>query len=564
MIRRLSIGIALACASAIIGAQAPRQAPVFFVIVSTIDDHLHDNFSVERIERTLPVIDELRRRHPDAQASWLLRLSGGMAAHLGDTDYATHLVQRLKARLADGSVEIGYDGTEEPTFATRPRPNLRGATTPEARWLARLEAAEWFLTEAKHPVLGEPLATGTGGLARVLDVFGHVSAARGVTLELGSDAETMHAMRHLGVAALMPGLPDPASFPARTLDGVRTGTGPLSREFAPRPVDSPDLYMLDGVLRLSEYTGIGSRMPIAREGIEPLKKYLEGLDRSQPRVVQVIVGHPGVFAKLPYGPRAYETPLEYAYDRPRAPRLPDEALRNTAERDAEYAKERAALEWIAAEFLPGNPGSRFASIAYLEQLVGPPNNIDVSDRTLAQAAEIVLRDARVNNGMPPTFVLTDDTDLSLADVFLALATALSRTLPGGEVPATMGLAPIGGPLRLPVGAPPAVGATVSVESVIDACTTIASRLQTREWSRVPTNVVPSEVTVGGHVLTAPQFLVLMADVYRDHHRGRIVAVPFALALSPVAEAFPRTRPVADVGILWTLKPARLALKAPAS
>jgi len=563
MLRRCSLLVAIACATIVVSAQAPK-APVLVMLVSTIDDHLHDGMSAERIVRTLPVIDALRREHPQAHVSWLVRVSGAMSGVLGDTDYATHLVERLKAHVADGSVEIGYDGTEEPTFLARPRPNLRGLVTPEARWLARLDTTEWFLTEARHPVLGDPLPTGSGGLARTLEVFGRVSAARGITFELGSDAEVVHALGRLGVAPLLPGLPDVATYPARTLDGVRTGTGPLSREFAPGPTDSPELFFLGGVLRLSDYTGIGSRVVIAREGVEPLRKYLESLDRAQPRVVQVLVGHPGVYAKLPYGPRAYETPLEYAYDKPRAPRLPDDALRSPDERAAEYDRERAVLEWLAGQFLPANPGSRFTSVAHLQELAGNASNVDLPRATLGEAADILHQHVRVNGGLPPTFVRTAARDLSLAETFLALAAALAQTSPGGSVPDVVRLSPIGGPLFVATGAPPHVGESLDVASVLDTCRVLSKTLVSQTWTRVPTNVVPHEIAVGALTLTPAQFLAVMADTYRDHHVGRRVAVPAALMLSPVAEAVPRTRPVTDVGIVWTLKPARLALKAPTS
>ncbi len=91
----------------------------------------------------------------------------------------------------------------------------------------------------------------------------------------------------------------------------------------------------------------------ASEGPEALAKLIDGLDRSKLHVVQVRLGHPAVYMKPGFGARNYQTPLDYAYDNPKAPNVPAAALRSPEERAGMYAQEAGRAGLADRHVLPG-------------------------------------------------------------------------------------------------------------------------------------------------------------------------------------------------------------------
>jgi hypothetical protein len=212
--------------------QPATKQPVYVLLFSTIDDPLNMEASEERLQRTLPLLERYRTQFARYRASCLYQFSGTFTDALVARNNANHLLDAVRSAARQGIIEIGYDGTEEPTFLTRPRPNFRRAKTGEQRWLARSEAAEWFLNEYKDPVTGEPDAERTGGLKRVREVFDDLRSIAGVSLEIGGDSETVHQIRRQAFDGIMPGLSETTAYPARLLQGYRGGVAMFVRRRA--------------------------------------------------------------------------------------------------------------------------------------------------------------------------------------------------------------------------------------------------------------------------------------------------------------------------------------------
>ena len=536
-------------------AQAEQPMPVYVLLVGTIEDHVNLDLSEERIDRVLSLVDRHRQRFPQDRISCLLQFTG-LASDALAVRPANGLLDRLKAAAGKGAIEIGYDGTEEPTLATRPRPNLRSAATGDARWLARLEPTEWFLHEYKHIITGEPDPARSGGLQRTREAFGNVASVSGVSLVLGGDSELVHALRRDGLDPLLPGFIDAAVFPARMINGYRGSAAMISSTLSPVPDTAPEVFWQDGALRVSEYVGPDTRVAAsALDGSEHLRKFLEGLDRTHVHVVRVRLGDHRIYTKVPFGARNYTTPLEYAYDNPKNYSLPPDAVRSREQIDDAYAREEAAIRWLSEEFFAANPGSRFVSVSDLRGMAARGIASSVSRATIADAASNLLLEWK-KLGAPPAFVRGGDEYFSLAETFLLLTSALAARHRAGALPLSVNLAPIYGPLETS-DEPGAAGQVLTAGAVDAACAALIERLRDTRWKPVPDNSVPHLVSIGDTRVNAAQFLRLMATALPASSPDARVRIEPASMFSTVGETFPRTRSRLEMGATWTLKPARL-------
>lgn len=544
------LGCVLVAWGVVVTAEGP--SPVYVLLQATIDDEINPE-GMARLPRLLATMQALERRGAAFHPTCLLQFNGVTANTLASENAATGRLDQVRDLARRGLLEIGYDGSDEPTFLTRPQPNFRGAATAEQRWQARMQALQWFLAEWKDPLTGEPDPARAGGLRKVLEVFGPVSFARGVTFEPWSSAEAVHAMAALGAHPALAGFVEPSAYPARNFSGYRGGSPMLSASLAPDARSAPEVFWLDTTLHLSDYGMPGGRVFNAHEGPEALEKLLAGLDRSRPHVVQVRLGHPAVFAKPGFGPRNYQTPLDYAYDNPKAPNVPPSALLSPEDRAAAEAREQAVLDWLVDRFFPGNPGSRFVSIGALAREAEAAVSAPVLPQDLREAAT-VLRDRTVAaGGELPAFVTAGQRYFSLADLFGLLATALA-TPAGDATGAALEVVPLLGPIEL-VEAQPVKELRVAREAVVRACGEMAPARSAAEWTVVPRRVVPSRVVVDGVTLTAGQFLLAMADAYLAGAAQARVDVRSTTASSGVLFVLPLTRPRSDGGSVWTVRPA---------
>jgi hypothetical protein len=190
-------------------ASAPTAArqPVLILLYTRFYDHSHQHTTDERIQRLLPMLQNLRDQHPQSGLSALFQFSGTVSELMAEENPSMHLLDRLKESTARNLVDIGYTGEDEPSYLYRPKPSLLEANTPEERWTALSEAAEHFLVDYKNPVTGLPVPNLSGGLKRTTEVFGDVAFVTGVVTTLGEDSAATHEVRKFAPTELMAGIP---------------------------------------------------------------------------------------------------------------------------------------------------------------------------------------------------------------------------------------------------------------------------------------------------------------------------------------------------------------------
>lgn len=534
----------------------PEKQPVYIFLFSRIDDHLNMEISDERIQRTLPMLARYRDRRPDYGISCLFQFTGNVSDALEQRNQANRLKDTILDYARRGMAEAGYDGSEEATWRTRPRPNFRNAKTAQERWLARSEAADWFLSEYKDPRFGTPDPARSGGLKRTQEVFGEAAFISGFSQELGGDPEWAHQIRKYTGKAVLPGLPEAQTWPARDLNGYAGSVEGIGRSMSPEPDCAPELFWQDGYLRMSDSSGPLVHVFTGHAGPEAFKAVLDKLDRSRPHVIRVQLGQQGLYLTPEFEKTLASSTVRYAYDNPKSARLPEEAFRPRAEIDAAYGREEALVGWLVEEFFPANPSSRFLSCAELKRWAKSSAGNSVTRDQLAKATSDLLRQWAETGNHPPSYARADAEYFSLADMFQMLANALAGLHSGGSLAGSVPLMDVYGPIDMPEVQGPSLG-SVTVASVARVSATLATALNSKTWRPVPENAVPGWVDIDGLRLNAAQFLRLMAEAFVAPMPDARLQVKTCQLVSSAGEMFPANRSRVDVGAVWTLKPARL-------
>lgn len=539
----------------------PAGKPVYIFLTSTLDDHINVDFTRDRVHRILAMLAKARQEDPKVAATILF--SGAMTDELERSNGTSHLLDSLKEADRAGLIRTGYDGNGEPTYSNHPLMDLSIATSPEEHWNIRTAAAEKLLTSARDPLTGALRPTGAGGLKKEQEVFGPASFIRGVFLmssnmlapiaDVGADSEIIHALRRLNKSAVLEGLTD-TSRDRGTASVYRGWVKTISADLSPDADTSPELFWQEGVLRSSE-TGKGDlRVFRASTGVEKLKAALKGLDRSRPRVLHIEIGSQMNYAKLYPQPVRPNVPLTYAYDHPSKPAYPAELRYSGAETDAFYAAENDVFQYLIKEYFPANPGSHFVVASDLKTMTPPSSGYELRTASLRQA----LQPALAKWGKEPLkFLRVEDHFLSEADLFGVLTEALAQKQVSGALPASVPVRQVYGPVRMvQPNAQPATG-EVTAAAVAKTCSGLLGELHSETWTPIPRNAVPAEVAIEGRVLNPAQFLRLMADAFMaDSSESRLTIQNSALFWGP-EEIFYRRRPDAELGYVWTFKPAAL-------
>ncbi len=533
----------------------PKQ-PVYISLFAVIEDHLNIEITEDRLQRTLDTVRQLRQQFPAARPTCLVLFSGTTSDALQARDNANHLLTAVREAQKAGLIEVGYDGSQEPTFLTWPRPNLRGAKTGEQRWLARSQAAEWFLNEYKNPVTGEPDPDRSGGVKRTSEVFGPLAFIAGVNLEIGSDSETVHQLRRSPIDLVLPGVPENSVYAARLLHGYGVSASSVGKFVSPEPTQLPEVFWMDSVLRLSDTSGAPVKVLLATDGPEAIQKLVAGLDRSRPHVIRIRLADPKVYLKPGFAGDRYSTPLEWAYDNPKSAHLGADGMQAREAIDAAYGREESVLKWLTTSFFPANAGSRFISLADLKHAARTRMGTAISFEMVRIATEGFLQEWTAIGNYPPIAAHAGDEYFSLADMFQMLATSLARYQHDGAWPQSVMLQRVYGPLELTDEVGP-VGKAVTVHDVAVAASALVDTLHNQSWKPVPDNAVPTWVTVGEIRVNASQFLRLMAEALISADPGGTLTTRINYMFSPAAEVFPKSRRRQDLGALWTLKPAHL-------
>lgn len=536
-------------------AQAARQ-PVFIYLYTRMGDHVNIELTEDRIRRLLPMLERYRKAHPGAHVSATILFSGAVSQALAERNAQTGIKDLVLDYARRGVIELGYDGTDEPTYQRRPVPVFSGAKSPEDRWLARGAAAEKFLTEARDPLTGVPQPGVTGGLKKMQEVFGDAVCITGVTEDLGGDSELVQHLGRYANKEIMFGIPDPN--PARNIPGYRGSAVEFGKEMSPIPESSPELYWQDNILRSSETSDSAIRVVYGYEGLDALKTVLGKVERSKIRIVHVELANERIYLQAPYTVSPMSSPMKLAYDHPDHPRLPADALRSTDDLDAAFAKEDALIKWLVDDFSPTNPGTRFVSSTDLRNMTPPSTGYSLSMAGLRAALPDYLK-TWDENTIPLNYLVAEGRYLSLADMFQVMTDALAQLNRTGKLPQSVRLVRVFGPVEMPDDHGPTTGET-TVASVARICAGLTDRLHDETWSPIPKNTIPPRVAIDGLNLTAAQFLRLMTEALATPSPEAKLKVKMTYMFTTSAYAYPKTRLESDQGATWTFKPAPLVLE----
>ncbi|NWG13785.1 MAG: hypothetical protein HXY20_09645 [Acidobacteria bacterium] len=557
MIRRMLLLLWIGAVPQISLAADVKQ-PVFIYLFSRMEDHLNIEIWEDHLQQTLPMLERHRNRYPQYHAAALLQFTGAVSESLESRNRSNRLRDTILDLARKGIVETGYDGSEEPTYRTRARPNFRRAGTLEERWLARGEAAEWFLTEYRHPVTGEPDPERTGGLKKMLAVFGRAAFIGGYSEELGGDPESVHHIRRLAARAILPGIPESTTWPARDLRGYGGSVEWTGKLLSPEADTAPELFWQDGYLRCSNTSGPTVHVVYAHSGLAALKEMLEKLDRSRPHVIRVQLGEQGMFLDPAFEKSLFSTTIRYTYDNPKSARLPENAHRARPEIEAACDREAALLEWLAEEYFQANPGSRFILGGELLSMAQTRTDSSVPQAALRAATENLLAQWKETGNQPPNYARAGGDYFSLADMFQMLASSLAEFHRSGAMPPSVRLHHVYGPLDMHSNQGPSSG-EVTVRSIARECVGLAAGLNDETWRPLPSNMIPAWISVDGFRLNAAQFLRLMGEAFLKADAGAGLRVRTCQMFSGLAFVFPYSRRQAETGATWTLKPALLRL-----
>ena len=569
---------------------APHQEPVFVYLNGRFTDYINIEMTEDRLRRLLPEIEKYRKEHPSEHVSTVVFFSGASSEALAQRNTQTHIVDFVKGYLRRGVIEAGYDGEDEPTYENRvaARPATIYGFDPS---LVRERAAESLLTEARNPLTGAPEPGKAGGLKRMQEVFGGAAVIMGIaptvsmipgaktgpgsvppkvptaktTLpmlvpELGGDSETVEVIRRYNTSAIMYGLAEdnPAALPG--YGGALKGFGAV---VSPIPESAPEIYWQENVLRTSE-TSNPSEEAEEREqgyrGLEGLKDDFKDLDRKKIHVVHVELADERYYLQQALA-KDDQYPLKYAFGHLESPKLPAEALLSKAQVDAAFAREEAALNWMAAEYLPANPGSQFVSNADLKKMTEPSTGFSISVEALrADLKDIVSK--WEGNTYPPPFARIAGRYLSLADLFQVLTDALAEQDRTGKLPAAVQVVPVYGPVYTVTGHGPNVG-ELTAAAVAHYCAGLAGTLHDTSGAPIPKNTIPTEVSVEGVNMNSAQFLRLMTKALLASSPDTKLNVRMTYMFPGQAVLMPKTRRMGETGAMWTVKPAPFIAEAAA-
>lgn len=536
------------------GLCAQEQQPFFVYLFGRYSDFVNIELTEGRIRDTISLVEKYRTEHPQARASVTMLFSGALSQALAERNAKTGIKDLILDASRRGLVEVGYDGTDEPTYASRPFPDLSHAKTPDERWMARASHAERILNEARDPASGAVQTGKSGGLKAMQEVFGKALCIGGLTDELGGDSEYVHYMRPLNTHALMWGLP---VTPATEMHGYKTSVKESGKFMSPVPNSAPEMSWMDGFLRLTEMSYDVSLLA-AQAGPEELRKMAEKADRKRVHILEVELSDQKMYLSDSYNQGSLYPPLKVAYDHPDHPKLPPEAFADRLVQVDALARQDALLKYFSGVFVPANAESRFVSSSDLMEMSPSDVGKSISVEELQKAVTGMVKRWGIETYLPDYLTLNANQYLSLAETFQALCDVLAEQNRTGKLPQTVLIRQVYGPLTMPEDHGPALG-TVTGVTVARMAAQLADRFHDTTWKPIPGNMVPARVDIGDLHLTAGQFLRLMAEAAAAPSLETKLNVKMTYMFSPASLVYPKMRLPIDQGGSWTLKPAPLNL-----
>ena len=560
MIRRLILlaGVVITAAHAE-GGSGVKQ-PIYIHLFHVQDDFYNTDWAWERLERTMSLLEEIRQDRPEAAAKMLLEVNGGTADMLDRFNKANSQADQIREGVRRGYLEVGYDGRHEPTPRTRPQPSFRNARTQEERWLARLAAFEALLADYKSlaPPFVDTDSARSGGLARTQEVFGNVASVRGVTEELGGAPELAHTVNKFSPDAVLRGVPSSSTWPLKNLDGVRDAVSGFSAHYTPTPDCLAEVYWQNDHLYLSDNAGTPNGPLSAIDGPEALQKVISQLDRTRPHVIRLELSSQLAYVKPGVEGGEAPVPILELYEYWKRAKIRPENLRSSDETDSAYQAQRETLRWITDELFRSNRGSRFLGVGEMRTLAAQSVFDSVSIDQLRRAAASYLRAAGELRTYVPGYAEVDGHYLSMADLFQLLNAALAEYATHGRLPDKLPMRHVFGPISIPMTGGES-DAEVTVAELIGKAAELEPALNDDEWRPVPRNVVPGVIAIGEVQINAAQWLLLMAEALQDLERRDSLRLRIAYMTSEDALSYPVSRHPDEVGAVWTIRPAPLAL-----
>jgi len=564
-------------------AAAPTDQPVYIYLYATVSDHINLDMTEDRLRHILPMAQKYRQMHPEAHINATILFSGAVSRALQERNPQTHILDFVKDYLHRGIIEVGYDGTDEPTYTIRPTLVFTDNQSPEDCWQLRQKIASEFLTQARDPLTGAP-AAGDGGLKEMQAVFGPAATLKGLDLalktdrahgryfakgdvpgpipggvmsipgiyrEIGGDTETLQALRPYNTTAIIFGVPavNPAQIP-----GYGESVSHFGELMSPVLEAAPEIYWQDYVLRISEASR-NVRPVKAFNGVEALKTLFSKVSRAKLHVIQVELGAPEAYLTPAFVKSAPNAPLKYAYDHPQSPKLPAEDLLAAADVTAAWNREDDLLRWLSGEFFPANAGSRVVDSADLKAMAGSSTGFTVSTASL-QAQLVALMNIWHHDTFTPSYLKVDDHFLSLAEWFQVMTDELAEFHRTGKLPPSVKVVRVRGPIYLATGHGPNIG-EVKLEDLATLCADIAAPLHDDSSNEIPKNAIPSVITLNGTKVNPAQVLRMMAQALADMTPQKLIPIKMTYTLDELGGAAPRSRPLGYDGFVWTLKPAPL-------
>jgi hypothetical protein len=561
-------------------------------LYADVADQVNLDITEDRLRRMLPMIERFQKAHPEAHVSATILFSGAVSQALYQRNAQTHIKDLILDYKKRGVIEVGYDGTDEPTYVHRPMYKLTEELAPPERWTTRAAADEKFLTEGRDPVTGNPLPGAVGGLKEMQQVFGEASCIRGasanqsvpppphppalatataktppftvypnhdVNPEVG-DWELVPVLSRYNIKAILFGIPEVNPNDISGFKGLAYGIAGL---MSPAANTAPELYWANDVLHTSEWSGGWSNFVRTLHGYEDvatLKDFAGKIDRSKVQIVHMELASeknylkPG-FVEAWTAPTSSSPALAYAYAHPDSPKLPAEARLSADEVNAIYAKEDAALQWVAGDFFAANAGSRFVASSDFAHMTPPSYGYSISVAALQAAVKEMLAKWG-NDTFPPIDLVVDGHYLSLAETFQVIDDALAEFDRTGKLPQSVKVAKVYGPVLLQKGHGPNEG-ELSVATIAKECSQIAASLHDETTDPIPHNSVPPGVVIANTGLTTAQFLRLMAEALVNPVPDAKLTIRMAYMATAVSQLYPKDRMLDDVGASWTFKPAPL-------
>jgi hypothetical protein len=534
---------------------AQDKQPVFIYLFSKYSDFVNIEMTESRIHDTVSLVEKIRQKHPESQASVTMLFSGALSQALAERNAKTGIKDFLTDAARRGIIEMGYDGTDEPTYSYRPMatPDLR--TPAEARWKVHGESAEQFLTESRDVASGRVQKGKSGGLKAMQEVFGEAVCVKGLNVGLGIDSEYVYHLRRLNTKAILWGLPDPN--PALNIHGYRGSVEQFGLAMSPIPNSSPELNWVNHYLRLSETSNATVRVVAAQEGPEAIKKVVTSVDRSRVRMVHVELNDVRMYLSQFFDAGELFPPLKVAYNHPDHPNLPQEAFAEAKQLEEKQASQEALMQWLAGDFMRANAGSTFISSGNLAKMSPSDIGQSLSVAELQKAVASTLK-AWGDNTYPPDYLVVGSQYLSLADTFQVLSDVLAEQSRTGRRPETVRLRQFYGPIDLVDEHGPASG-SVTATTVARKAAELAAGLRDESWKAIPANAVPVWVDMDGLHLTAGQFLRLMAESLVAENASAPIKVKMTYSVSGSGMGYPKQRSPIEQGGSWTFKPAPLNL-----